>query len=411
MGITLVRWVDRFAGVPLCWLLTIVRRLGALLFPAKPDTPPSRLLFLKPAEQGATVLAVPAFQEAIDKLGSGNVFVCVFARNREILDILGLVPSQNILTIRDTRLLFFVPDVLRMLWSVRRLRIDTVVDFEFFARFTALLTFLTGARKRVGWHRFASEGMYRGDLLTHRILYNPYLSTAQSYLLLTKAAWMDPAAVPMAKTPAPMLDAYYQPPVHQPAAEEVSRVRALLAASGISEGNGHPRLVLNPKFLDELPVRQWAGTNFAAVARLFLDAFPDGCVIVVGLPAETAVAERFCAELDPKRVLNLTGRINLRELVALFGLCDALLTSDSGPGHFAALTNIRVYVLFGPETPVLFAPLTPHARIFHANLACSPCFNASNYRLSTCLDNQCLKAIAPETVFEALRADLTESPQ
>jgi ADP-heptose:LPS heptosyltransferase len=183
-------------------------------------------------------------------------------------------------------------------------------------------------------------------------------------------------------------------------------VQALLEAQGVIGDGARPRLVLNPKFLDELPVRQWSEMAFTDVARRFLDAFPEGSVIVVGLPIEAEAAEKFCGALGGKRVVNLAGKINLRELVTLFGLCDALLSSDSGPSHFAALTGIRVYVLFGPETPVLFAPLTPKARVFHADLACSPCFNASNYRLSTCLDNQCLKAITPDTVFDAIREAL-----
>jgi len=405
MGITLVRWIDRFAGVPLCFVCSLLRRLVRLLTPPAAGTPVQRLLFLKPAEQGATVLAVPAFQAAIQRLGRENVFVCVFARNREILDILGLVPPENILTIRDNRPLHFLPDVFRMIRTVRRSSIDTIVDFEFFARFTALITFLTGARRRIGWHRFHSEGTYRGDLFTHRILYNPYMSTAQSYLLLAGAAWMDPADLPMAKTPVPVIPPDYQPPAYVPASDELARVRALLSERGIAGGSNRPRLVLNPKFLDELPTRQWAEANFAEVARQFLDTFSEGNVIVVGLPVEAQAAEEFCNALGGKRTLNLAGKINLRELVTLFGMCDALLTSDSGPGHFAALTGIRVYVLFGPETPVLFAPLTPGARIFHSGLACSPCFNASNYRLSTCRDNKCLKAITPDKVFEAIRAD------
>ncbi len=407
MSITWVRWVDRFVGVPLCLLCTLFRRLVNRLSQPDNDAPIRRLLFLKPAEQGATVLAVPAFKMAIKRLGRENVFICVFARNREILDILSLIPPENILVIRDNSILLFVFDVFRMLLGVRRSSIDTVVDFESFARFTALLTFLTGASRRVGWHRFASEGMYRGNLFTHRFQYNPYLSTAQSYLALTEASWMDPAVVPMAKAPAPVIAPDYQPPAYRPTPEELSRVRALLEEGGIVGNAVRPRLVLNPKFLDELPVRQWSEANFASVARQFLDAFPEGSIVVVGLPIEERAAGVFCAELGGKRVLNLAGKINLRELVTLLGLCDALLSSDSGPAHFAALTDTRVYVLFGPETPVLFAPLTPRTRVFHAGLACSPCFNASNYRLSTCLDNQCMKAITPDSVFEAIRRDFS----
>ncbi len=405
MNVAIFRWVDRYVGVPLCLLFTLIHRLAGRIAPPDMDAPIRRLMFLKPSEQGAMVLAVPAFEAAMKRLGRENVFICVFARNREILDILGLIPKENILTLRDDGLLSFVTSILKMLWAVRRTGIDTIVDFEFLVRFTALLSFLAGARRRIGWHRFASEGMYRGDLLTHRVQNNPYLSMAQSFLLLAETAWMDPAAIPMTKTPAPAIAPDYPLPVYHPTPEELSRVRAVLEEGGLSGETGRPRLVLNPKFLDELPVRQWNEANFGAVARLFLEAFPEGSIIVVGLPNEMQAAKTFCEKLGGKRVLNLAGRINLRELITLFGLCDALLTTDSGPAHFAALTSIRSYVLFGPETPVLFAPLTARAHLFNAGFACSPCFNTSNYRVSTCLDNQCLKAITPESVFEAIHRD------
>ena len=41
--------------------------------------------------------------------------------------------------------------------------IDTVIDLELFSRFTALLTGLSGADRRVGFHRFHNEGLYRGE--------------------------------------------------------------------------------------------------------------------------------------------------------------------------------------------------------------------------------------------------------
>jgi len=405
MNVALFRWIDRYVGVPLCFLLTWLGRATHLVSPPNMGTPIRRLMFLKPSEQGSMVLAVPAFEAAIKRLGRENVFICMFARNREILDILGVIPRENIITIRDDNPALFLAGILKVLWAVRRARIDTIVDFEFLVRFTALLSFLAGAHRRVGWHRFASEGMYRGDLMTHRVQYNPYLSMAQSFLLLAETAWMDPAVIPMTKTPAPYISPDHTLPEYQPAPEELAKVRAVLEAGRLSGDSGRPRLVLNPKFLDELPVRQWKEANFAAVARHFLDAFPKGSVIVVGLPEEEQAAKRFCEELGGDRVLNLAGKVNLRGLITLFGLCDALLTTDSGPAHFAALTEIRTYVLFGPETPVLFAPLTTRVRVFNADFACSPCFNTSNYRVSTCLDNRCLQAITPESVFEAIRAD------
>src|SRR5262249_52966593 len=105
-------------------------------------------------------------------------------------------------------------------------------------------------------------------------------------------------------------------------------------------------------------------------------------------------------EVESDRCLNLAGRTTLRQLLALYCLADVLVTNDSGPAHFASLTRIDVVVLFGPETPRLFAPRSPRTHALWASLACSPCINAFNNRLSSCRDNACMQAITVEQVFD-----------
>ena len=81
-----------------------------------------------------------------------------------------------------------------------------------------------------------------------------------------------------------------------------------------------------------------------------------------------------------------------------------LVTNDGGPGQFAALTPIWTLMLFGPETPSLYAPVTPKCYSFYSQWPCSPCLTAYNHRSSYCDgDNQCLKVIAPDTVLAKAR--------
>src|SRR5204862_5521125 len=133
---------------------------------------------------------------------------------------------QNILTIRAKKLTSFVADVLRTLYRIRKLDIDATVDMEFFARAPAILAFLTGARRRAGLHRFSSEGPYRGDLLTHRVQYNPYLHTAEAYWLLVDALNEEPTTQPVSKRERPSID--WSPPLFQPTETEQASVRELV---------------------------------------------------------------------------------------------------------------------------------------------------------------------------------------
>ena len=93
--------------------------------------------------------------------------------------------------------------------------------------------------------------------------------------------------------------------------------------------------------------------------------------------------------------------MRLRQLLVLYTLADVLVTNDSGPAHFATLTPIRVVTLFGPETPKLFAAVTPRNTVLWAGLLCSPCVSAYNNRMSPCCDNRCMQAITVDQVFDA----------
>src|SRR5437867_7886328 len=156
--------IDRRVGKPLCAVLTGMRKLGRLVGGrTRADAPLQKILFIKMAEQGATVLAYRALCRAVELVGRENVYFWVFAENREILDLLDVIPCENVLTVRSKTFGVFVVDILRTLRRIRTLGIDATVDLEFLARAPAILAFLTGARRRAGLHRFTVEGPYRGD--------------------------------------------------------------------------------------------------------------------------------------------------------------------------------------------------------------------------------------------------------
>jgi len=387
--------IDRLVGKPVCLALTCLRRLGRLFrAPADANCPVARVLFIKMIEQGATVLAYRALVSAVERVGRENVYFWVFRENRPILDFLDVIPSENVIEVRTDNPLRLLLDMLCTVWKIRRLKIDATVDMEFFARAPAILSFLTGARRRVGLHRFTSEGPYRGDLLTHRVQYNPYLHTAINYYILVESLWADPAQTPLAKIPAPAVDA--APSSFKPAAVERDAVLAILVrlAAGPLPG---PLVLLNPNASDLLPLRKWPTDRFIELGRRVLRDHGDCTVAITGAPSECQAAAEVAAAIGG-RCINLAGETTLRQLMVLYTIADVLVTNDSGPGHFASMTEVDTIVLFGPETPALFGPLGRHAHVVWANLACSPCVNVLNHRFSPCNDNVCMQRIEVDQV-------------
>ena len=123
-----------------------------------------------------------------------------------------------------------------------------------------------------------------------------------------------------------------------------------------------------------------------------------------GSEAERTKIAELVAQVGSGRCVDLSGRTSLRQLLTVYGLAEVLVTNDSGPAHFASLTEIDAVVLFGPETPLLFAAPGPRNHAIWAGIACSPCVNAFNNRQTACRDNVCMKAIGTDQVFDSVRS-------
>lgn len=399
--------IDRLVGVPLCASLTLVRRLtGGRFVPERVEVP-RKVLFVKLAEQGSTVLAYPAISRAIQLVGRENVFFLVFEENRFILDAMGLIPPENVITIRHKQPFELAWQALRALSRVRRERLDAAVDLEFFSRGSAILTFLSGARQRVGFHTFFGDGPYRGDLMTHRLSYNPYLHTSQIFLLMVAALEQPVPRSGKLSVPVPQIEKWV--PDFEPAASEQDQVRSLLQRE--TGNDGEPQIVLlNPNASDLLPLRKWPADRYVSLARRLLDAFPEIYIGLTGAPDEAGPIEAMVQEIGSPRCFSLAGKTTLRQLLVLYTLSELLITNDSGPAHFAAMTQVHTLTLFGPETPALFGARTPRAITIWQGLACSPCVNAYNNRQSSCTNNVCMQKITVDRVFdEASKIYLTRA--
>lgn len=395
-----MRAIDYWAGVPLCFLLTALTAPFRRRAAARPA--PRRVLFIELSEMGSTILADPAMRLA-RRTWDAELHFVIFAGNAGSLALLSTVPKENVFTIREQSIATLALDTLRFLVWARRRRIDTAFDLELFSRYTALLTALCGAANRVGFYRFHNEGLYRGELLTHRVAFNPHQHIAKNFVALVAAA-ARPAETPYTKLHIDD-DAIRLTRVEVGAAERDAMRRRVADTCPGFVAEHHRLVLINPNASDLLPHRRWPPAHFARLMRAILDRWPDAILLITGAPSDAALAGRLKAAVADPRVVDFTGRTSLAELPALYAIAAAMVTNDSGPGHFAAITDLPTIVLFGPETPRLYGPLG-NSRALTANLACSPCVSAANHRRTACDDPQCMAAIQPEQVLAEVAAIL-----
>jgi ADP-heptose:LPS heptosyltransferase len=357
--------------------------------------PPRRILLVKLAEQGSTVLAVPAIRRAIEMVGRAHVYFLVFQENRAILDAMDLIPDQNVFAVPTGSLLTCLRGAIATLRAIWRTKIDSAIDLEFVARSSAALSFLSGARRRVGFHAYFGEASYRGDLMTHRLSFNGQLHASQVFHMMVEALGAAAESLP-ALGQMPLEDAG-RPLEFRPSSQEVQEVRQLLAREGQSATG--PMVLLNPNCSDLLPLRSWPSQRYVELAQRLTRANPQLQVVFTGGPSEAAATSALAATAACERVISLAGKTTLRQLLVLYSLADVLVTNDSGPAHFGSLTPIDVVVLFGPETPRLFAARTPRTHVLWSGIACSPCVNAFNNRQSACHNNICMQRIEVDQVL------------
>ena len=406
-----MRAIDHWVGVPLCAIaspLVVLIDGVKRIFSRGPKTP-KKLLFIELSEMGSAILVDPAMRNS--QARGAELFFLIFKSNRASLTLLNTVKPENIFTIDSSSLGGLIKDTLRFLLVARAHRIDTVIDLELFSRFTALLTGLCGARHRVGYHIFHGEGLWRGFMLTRKVHYNPHIHITKNFLSLIHAAFAKEIEVPFSKIQIPDSEVKLEQAIIHPDVMKkvLARIEKKAAEASISYTYGKNRLILiNPNASDLLPQRRWAQQRFSELVQAVNQRYPNDLILITGSPTEFVYVDKVRSVANVKNALNFAGQVTFTELPPLYTLSDVMVTNDSGPGHFSAVTPLRTVVLFGPETPALYGSIGNSIAIT-ANLACSPCVSAANHRKTPCQDNVCMQAISVAQVLDKVTIQLQEA--
>jgi len=186
--------------------------------------------------------------------------------------------------------------------------------------------------------------------------------------------------------------------------EELHEARNLLNSSlviGISPGATYG------------PAKRWKLERFAELILRIINEL-NGRVVLFGSKSEIEIANeiikavhslwktRSSSRLTPHAlpILNIVGKTNLRQLMALISECDAFITNDSGPMHIACAMLVPVVAIFGSTDPEVTGPLGKNHKVIYKCLPCSPCLKRE------CPEGhlRCMEDITVDDVFNALKA-------
>jgi ADP-heptose:LPS heptosyltransferase len=385
----LMRLADQIVGTLLCrgialllWIFRMhIRRTD---HPAPPEPESVReVLVIKFLGMGSILQATPLLQALRRHYPGARITLLTFKANRALADFdLGV---DAVVTVDPSGLRRFVTSNVKALWQLRRTRFDLVLNLEFFATYGTLLTWMLKKRFALAFGGFA---LYRDTFFHDFVSYDNGQHIQEKFFNFARRLGFDGPLPPLARLH-----------VGQPA-RVVAEVEQRL---GIRLVPDEYQILVNINTGEMAPRRRWPVEYYRVVIERLLRRPGVRCLLIGG-PGDQEAVDAFQASLSrPGRVVNLAGRISLRELVALMELSNLYLGNDSGPLHFAICSGLPVLALFGPESPLVYGPPpSPRNTVLYRAEPCGPCLNIYTDKHSRCQDNVCLKRIPPEQVLEVL---------
>jgi heptosyltransferase-2 len=246
---------------------------------------------------------------------------------------------------------------------------------------SALLAWAAGIPRRIGYDRGG-----RGLLLTDRLTV--------------------PRDAQGRRLPVPAVDYYLALVRHM--GLKVESVRTELATTPADEaaadqvwsdlglGDGRPVVCLNNGGAFG-PAKSWPNTYFSTLARRLATEAGARVLVVCG-PSERDAARAIVAGAGHPDVVSLADRdLSLGLTKACVRRSALMVTTDSGPRHFAAAFGVPVVSLFGPTHIGWTRTYHPQAVHLFRPVPCGPCQKP----VCPLGHHRCMTELTPDAVFDA----------
>jgi heptosyltransferase-2 len=255
---------------------------------------------------------------------------------------------------------------------------------------TGILAWLSGATRRIG---YAHNG--RGPLLTDR----PRLPTKRGRYV-----------------PTPMLDRYLdlvkllgcEPRSQQTelATTPTDEYRADEAWQRLELPPGREVVTLNSGAAYGA-AKSWPAEYFAELARRIAQQHGLSVLVMCG-PAERELAAQIALEANDRNVKSLADQpLSIGLSKAAVRRSRLLVSTDSGPRHFAAAFDVPVITIYGPTHVEWGDTHYPRAVHIHQSVPCGPCMK----RVCPLAHHRCMREITVDRVYRAVVEQLEHEPQ
>lgn len=258
-----------------------------------------------------------------------------------------------------------------------RSKFDLTIDLYSNPR-SALLTFATRARVRIGW-----DTRGRGKLYTIRVPDDGRVKSAIDHHYQ--------ALAPLGITPTHRRTEIFLTPRE--------REKSLGILASLNVPSDVPLVAVHPGAT--WPNKVWGREQFEETVRRIVRE-TDAHVLVSPGPNDRELVE-YLAMVDLHRVHRLP-MYPVRTLAGILSCCAVFISNDCGPMHIGVAVGTKTIGIFGPEPPEIWFPYSPeegHLSLF-TKLPCSPCRTTQCHRAPG-EEMECMRLITADTVVQAVK--------
>lgn len=342
-GNSLLRFLDRYLGIPLV--------LGLSIFKKKRPFPSiDTIALLKTAGIGDTTLLSSIIYDLQRAYPEKKITLFTGQSNYEmgkLIEGIEVVPLP-------------IASPLKALQKIRKSSFSLWMDCDPWPRINALFTFFSRSCYTLGYH---TKHQYRHFLYDRTIPHSSTIHEVENYRNLLRSL---------------SLPTTHHPRIVLPSTSSKKREVALHLFPGGSRAD----------------LKMWSEKNWRMVIDFLLNK--NYSVVLTGGEKERVSLEALAYD---GRIANMAGRLSLRETAHLLLSCSCLISVDTGIMHLAASLSCPVIALHGPTSPDRWGGIGEKVVSLTPPYGHTPCISLGFEK--KCKQCGCMEAISVEKVKEA----------
>jgi len=294
-----------------------------------------KILIIKPSALGDIVTAMPAACCLAENFPDARIHWFVRPEYSPLLENHPCVHKTIIFDRKKLGKWWYKPaafaQLVRLIKQLREEKYDIVFDFQ--GRFrSAIFAWFSACKKRIG---MAPTQELTGIFYTQKIKQLPNTVHLVDYFLdMVCAAGAKRTKVQFGLKPQP---------------QAIAEIQKILSENQVDKNN---YAVFVPGATVETKI--WPLENFAALAEKVYKKYQCG-IVAVGVESEREIVENL-RKITGVPVINLAGKTNIPQLIALLAGAKVVISNDTGPAHIAAALGVPMVLIFGFTNPARVGP-------------------------------------------------------